>query len=70
VARTSTLPEHLQPMLATLTVRRLMITTGYSRKYDGFRVVATLHSRNGKIIRCRATMSGAIIAVTGGKPFL
>jgi bifunctional non-homologous end joining protein LigD len=58
VARTSTLPKHLQPMLATLTDapfddKRWI----FEDKYDGFRMIATieggevtLYSRNGKII--------------------
>jgi len=58
VARISTLPKRLQPMLATLTDApfdgRDWI---FEDKYDGFRMVATieggevtLYSRNGKII--------------------
>lgn len=55
MARISTLPKNLQPLLATLTDVRLMIRTGYLSKYGGFRMVAyieggkvTLYSRNGK----------------------
>jgi bifunctional non-homologous end joining protein LigD len=58
VARTSTLPNHLQPMLATLTDAPFDDKNWiFEDKYDGFRVVATieggevtLYSRNGKII--------------------
>jgi bifunctional non-homologous end joining protein LigD len=58
VARTSTLPKKLQPMLATLTDapfddKRWI----FEAKYDGFRMIATirdgkvaLYSRNGKIL--------------------
>src|SRR5215208_6396725 len=58
VARTSTLPKRLQPMLATLT-NAPFDDKGwiFEDKYDGFRMVATieggkvtLYSRNGKII--------------------
>jgi bifunctional non-homologous end joining protein LigD len=58
VARTSTLPKFLQPMLATLTDAPFDDKDWiFEDKYDGFRVVATieggevtLYSRNGKII--------------------
>jgi bifunctional non-homologous end joining protein LigD len=58
VARTSTLPKHLQPMLATLTDAPFNDKDWvFEDKYDGFRMVATieggeatLYSRNGKII--------------------
>jgi bifunctional non-homologous end joining protein LigD len=58
VARTSTLPKHLQPMLATLTDAPFDDKDWiFEDKYDGFRVLATieggevtLYSRNGKII--------------------
>jgi bifunctional non-homologous end joining protein LigD len=58
VARTSTLPKHLQPMLATLTDAPFDDKDWiFEDKYDGFRVLATieggevtLYSRNGKVI--------------------
>jgi bifunctional non-homologous end joining protein LigD len=58
VARTSTLPKRLQPMLATLTDAPFDDKEWvFEDKYDGFRMVATieggqviLYSRNGKII--------------------
>jgi bifunctional non-homologous end joining protein LigD len=58
VARTSTLPKRLQPMLATLTDAPFDDKNWiFEDKYDGFRMVAvtkggkvTLYSRNGKII--------------------
>jgi bifunctional non-homologous end joining protein LigD len=58
MARTSTLPKRLQPMLATLTDTPFdQKGWVFEEKYDGFRVVAkidngrvTLYSRNGKII--------------------
>jgi bifunctional non-homologous end joining protein LigD len=58
VARTSTLPKHLQPMLAKLTDAPFDDKHWiFEDKYDGFRMVATiedgevtLYSRNGKII--------------------
>jgi len=58
VARTSTLPKRLQPMLATLTDAPFDDKGWiFEDKYDGFRMVAkieggrvTLFSRNGKII--------------------
>jgi bifunctional non-homologous end joining protein LigD len=58
VARTSTLPKRLQPMLATLTDAPFDDKGWiFEDKYDGFRMVATieggkvtLYSRNGKII--------------------
>jgi bifunctional non-homologous end joining protein LigD len=58
VARTSTLPKRLQPMLATLTDAPFDDKDWiFEDKYDGFRMVATiaagratLYSRNGKII--------------------
>jgi bifunctional non-homologous end joining protein LigD len=58
VARTSTFPKHLQPMLATLTDAPFDDKDWiFEDKYDGFRIVATiesgevtLYSRNGKII--------------------
>jgi bifunctional non-homologous end joining protein LigD len=58
VARTSTLPKRLQPMLATLTDALFDDKDWvFEDKYDGFRMVATieggevtLYSRNGKII--------------------
>jgi bifunctional non-homologous end joining protein LigD len=58
VARTSTLPKRLQPMLATLTDGPFDDSKWvFEDKYDGFRMVATieggevtLYSRNGKII--------------------
>jgi bifunctional non-homologous end joining protein LigD len=58
VARTSTLPKQLQPMLATLTDAPFDDRDWiFEDKYDGFRVLATieggevtLYSRNGKII--------------------
>jgi bifunctional non-homologous end joining protein LigD len=58
VARTSTLPKHLQPMLATLIDAPFDDKSWiFEAKYDGFRMVAeikrgkvTLYSRNGKII--------------------
>ena len=58
MARTSTLPKQLQPMLATLTDAPFDDKGWiFEDKYDGFRMVATieggevtLYSRNGKII--------------------
>ena len=58
MARTSTMPKHLRPMLATLTDAPFDDKDWiFEDKYDGFRVVATidegkvtLYSRNGKII--------------------
>lgn len=58
MARTSTLPQRLQPMLATLTDAPFDDKAWiFEDKYDGFRMVATveggevtLYSRNGKII--------------------
>jgi bifunctional non-homologous end joining protein LigD len=58
MSRTSTLPKHLQPMLATLTDAPFDDKGWvFEDKYDGFRMVAkiesgkiTLYSRNGKII--------------------
>jgi bifunctional non-homologous end joining protein LigD len=58
VARVSTLPKRLQPMLATLTDAPFDDKGWiFEDKYDGFRMVAktdggkvTLYSRNGKII--------------------
>ena len=58
MARTSTFPKHLQPMLATLTDAPFDDKDWiFEDKYDGFRIVATieggevtLYSRNGKII--------------------
>jgi bifunctional non-homologous end joining protein LigD len=58
MARTSTLPKRLQPMLATLTDAPFDDADWiFEDKYDGFRMVAkiedgkvTLYSRNGKII--------------------
>jgi len=58
VARTSTLPKRLQPMLATLTESPFDDKEWiFEDKYDGFRMVATieggevtLYSRNGKIL--------------------
>jgi bifunctional non-homologous end joining protein LigD len=58
VARTLTLPQRLQPMLATLTDAPFDEKGWiFEDKYDGFRMVAkieggkvTLYSRNGKII--------------------
>jgi bifunctional non-homologous end joining protein LigD len=58
VARTSTLPKRLQPMLAKLTDAPFDDKDWiFEDKYDGFRMVATieggevtLYSRNGKII--------------------
>src|SRR6478752_4796508 len=58
VARMSTLPKRLQPMLATLTDAPFDDKGWiFEDKYDGFRMVATtqggkvtLYSRNGKII--------------------
>jgi bifunctional non-homologous end joining protein LigD len=58
VARTSTLPKQLQPMLATLIDAPFDDKAWiFEDKYDGFRMVATveggevtLYSRNGKII--------------------
>jgi bifunctional non-homologous end joining protein LigD len=58
MARTSTLPKRLQPMLATLTDAPFDAKGWvFEDKYDGFRMVAridngkvTLFSRNGKII--------------------
>ena len=58
VARSSTLPKRLQPMLATLTDAPFDDPGWvFEDKYDGFRMVAsieagrvTLYSRNGKII--------------------
>jgi bifunctional non-homologous end joining protein LigD len=58
VARTSTLPKRLQPMLATLTDAPFDDKGWvFEDKYDGFRMVAktdngkvTLYSRNGQII--------------------
>ena len=58
MARVSTLPKRLQPMLATLTDAPLDDKGWiFEDKYDGFRMVAkidggkvTLYSRNGKII--------------------
>jgi len=58
VARVSTLPKKLQPMLATLTDAPFDDKDWiFEDKYDGFRMVAkiqsgrvTLYSRNGKFI--------------------
>jgi bifunctional non-homologous end joining protein LigD len=58
VARTSTLPKNLQPMLATLTDAPFDDKDWiFEAKYDGFRMVAhveggkvTLYSRNGKVL--------------------
>src|SRR3954463_5389480 len=58
VARTSTLPKRLQPMLATLTDAPFEDKEWvFEDKYDGFRMVATiedgevtLYSRNGTIV--------------------
>jgi bifunctional non-homologous end joining protein LigD len=57
VARTSTLPKRLQPMLATLTDAPFDDKEWiFEDKYDGFRIATieggrvTLYSRNGKII--------------------
>jgi len=58
MARTSTLPKRLQPMLATLTDAPFDDKGWiFEDKYDGFRMVAKiedgsviLYSRNGKII--------------------
>ena len=58
MARSSTLPKRLQPMLATLTDAPFDDANWiFEDKYDGFRMVAkiedgkvTLYSRNGKII--------------------
>ena len=58
VARTSTLPKRLQPMLAKLIEGPFDDKDWiFEDKYDGFRMVATiehgrvtLYSRNGKII--------------------
>ena len=58
MARTSTLPKFLQPMLATLTDAPFDDKDWvFEDKYDGFRMIATiergevtLYSRNGKII--------------------
>src|SRR6185436_16037218 len=58
MARVSTLPKRLQPMLATLTDAPFDdLQWGFEDKYDGFRMVAsiedckvTLYSRNGKIV--------------------
>jgi ATP-dependent DNA ligase len=58
VSRASTLPEHLRPMLATLTDAPFDDAGWvFEDKFDGFRMVAsiehgqvTLYSRNGKII--------------------
>jgi bifunctional non-homologous end joining protein LigD len=58
VARTSTFPKRLQPMLATLTDAPFDDKDWvFEDKYDGFRMIAsiedrevTLYSRNGKII--------------------
>jgi bifunctional non-homologous end joining protein LigD len=58
MARVSTLPKRLQPMLATLTDAPFDDKGWiFEDKYDGFRMVAktdggkvTLYSRNGKII--------------------
>jgi bifunctional non-homologous end joining protein LigD len=58
VARTSTLPQRLRPMLAILTDKPFDDRNWvFEDKYDGFRMVVriaggkvTLHSRNGKII--------------------
>jgi bifunctional non-homologous end joining protein LigD len=57
VARISTLPKRLQPMLATLTDAPFDDKNWiFEDKYDGFRMVAvtkggkvTLYSRNGKL---------------------
>jgi bifunctional non-homologous end joining protein LigD len=58
MGRTSTLPQRLQPMLATLTEAPFDDRNWvFEDKYDGFRMIAkieggkvTLYSRNGKII--------------------
>jgi bifunctional non-homologous end joining protein LigD len=58
MSRTSSLPKHLQPMLATLTDTPFDDAGWiFEDKYDGFRMIAeiergkvTLYSRNGKII--------------------
>src|SRR2546430_22901 len=58
MARVSTLPKHLQPMLATLTDAPFDDADWvFENKWDGFRMVAaiekggvTLYSRNGKIV--------------------
>jgi bifunctional non-homologous end joining protein LigD len=57
MGRTSTLPKHLQPMLAMTDKPFNDDEWVFEDKYDGFRMVAniksgkvTLYSRNGKII--------------------
>jgi bifunctional non-homologous end joining protein LigD len=58
MARTSTLPEHLRPMLATLTDAPFDDPDWvFESKWDGFRMVAsiehgkvTLYSRNGRLL--------------------
>ena len=58
MARSSTLPKRLQPMLATLSDAPFDDAGWvFEDKYDGFRMIAciesgrvTLYSRNGKII--------------------
>jgi bifunctional non-homologous end joining protein LigD len=74
VARTSTLPKLLHPMLATLTDAPFDDAGWvFEDKYDGFRVVAnieggkvTLYSRNGKIIsHSYAEVARALEGVNG-----
>ena len=58
MARASTLPEHLRPMLATLTDAAFDDPDWvFESKWDGFRMVAsiaggkvTVYSRNGKLL--------------------
>src|SRR3954447_8790874 len=58
MSRASTLPKHLQPMLATLTDSPFDdLNWIFEDKYDGFRMIAkieggevTLYSRNGVIV--------------------
>src|SRR5690349_6105192 len=74
MSRTSTLPGHLQPMLATLTDAAFDDPDWvFEDKYDGFRMVAeirpgsvALYSRNGKIIsRSYIEVAEAIEGIKG-----
>lgn len=74
MARTSTLPKRLRPMLATLTDKPFDDRNWvFEDKYDGFRMVAkiaggkvTLYSRNGKIIsRNYIEVAKALESVSG-----
>jgi ATP-dependent DNA ligase len=70
VARTSTLPKRLQPMLATLTDGPFDDNVWiFEDKYDGFRMAVTieggevtLYTRNGKIISHNSSMRPTVTA--------